>query len=183
MARRPRGSRHLLRPRGHERKGGPIARAARKETGLGDRRANRRTRVSRQPRIRLTTGLSDRIAEWSPHPTGTPSNPSSAADVSRSSVPMATPTIDVQQLWKSYDGKPALQGLFLDAYPGEILGLIGPNGAGKTTTIKILVGLLRPDYGGERVQRRHIPPGPTTDKGGNRYMPDGPPLPEEPDPH
>src|SRR5213078_1301626 len=24
-------------------------------------------------------------------------------------------TIDVQQLWKSYEGKPALQGLFLDA--------------------------------------------------------------------
>jgi len=57
------------------------------------------------------------------------------------------PAIELQQLWKSYDGKPALQGLSLDAYPSEILGLIGPNGAGKTTTLKILVGLLRPDYG------------------------------------
>ena len=41
----------------------------------------------------------------------------------------------------------SLQGLFLDAWPGEIVGLIGPNGAGKTTTLKILVGLLRPDHG------------------------------------
>src|SRR5947199_125608 len=48
----------------------------------------------------------------------------------------------MQQLWKSYDGQPALQGLSLEAYAGEILGLIGPNGAGKTTTLKILVGLL-----------------------------------------
>ena len=49
-------------------------------------------------------------------------------------------TIDVQQLWKSYERKPALQGLSLDARAGEIVGLIGPNGAGKTTTLKILVG-------------------------------------------
>src|SRR2546428_13392394 len=60
-------------------------------------------------------------------------------------------TIELQQLWKSYDGKPSLQGLFFDARPGEIVGLIGPNGAGKTTTLKSLVGLLRPDYGLFRV--------------------------------
>src|SRR2546426_962196 len=45
---------------------------------------------------------------------------------------MPLPAIELQQLWKSYDGQPALQGLSLEAYPSEILGLIGPNGAGKT---------------------------------------------------
>lgn len=30
---------------------------------------------------------------------------------------------------------------------GEAYGLLGPNGAGKTTTIRMIVGLLRPDYG------------------------------------
>src|SRR5437870_4527584 len=50
-----------------------------------------------------------------------------------------TLAIDVQQLWKAYEGTPALQGLTLQAWKGEILGLIGPNGAGKTTTLKILV--------------------------------------------
>src|SRR5947209_12555704 len=64
-----------------------------------------------------------------------------------STIRMPLPAIELQQLWKSYDGQPALQGLSLEAYPSEILGLIGPNGAGKTTTLKILVGLLRPDYG------------------------------------
>jgi ABC-2 type transport system ATP-binding protein len=91
---------------------------------------------------------------------------------------MATPTIDLQQLWKSYDGKPALQGLFLDAYPGEILGLIGPNGAGKTTTIKILVGLLRPDYGLVRVKGYDVLVDPVTYKADIGYMPEAPTLPE-----
>src|SRR5205809_6432707 len=62
----------------------------------------------------------------------------------------------MQQLWKSYDGQPALQGLSLEAYAGEILGLIGPNGAGKTTSLKILVGLLRPDYGIVRVRGHDV---------------------------
>src|SRR5437667_429791 len=69
---------------------------------------------------------------------------------------MPLPAIELQQLWKSYDGQPALQGLSLEAYPSEILGLIGPNGAGKTTTLKILVGLLRPDYGIVRVRGHDV---------------------------
>jgi ABC-2 type transport system ATP-binding protein len=86
--------------------------------------------------------------------------------------------IDVQQLWKSYDGKPALQGLFLDARPGEIVGLIGPNGAGKTTTIKILVGLLRPDHGIVRVNGQDVLADPVTYKKDIGYMPEAPTLPE-----
>jgi ABC-2 type transport system ATP-binding protein len=86
--------------------------------------------------------------------------------------------IDVQQLWKSYDEKPALQGLFLDARPGEIVGLIGPNGAGKTTTLKILVGLLRPDYGAVRVNGQDVLADPVTYKTNIGYMPEAPTLPE-----
>jgi len=87
-------------------------------------------------------------------------------------------TIDVQQLWKSYEGKPALQGLFLDARAGEIVGLIGPNGAGKTTTLKILVGLLRPDYGVVRVKDHDVLVDPVSYKADIGYMPEAPTLPE-----
>ena len=89
-----------------------------------------------------------------------------------------TLTIDVQQLWKSYEGKPALQGLFLDARAGEIVGLIGPNGAGKTTTLKILVGLLRPDYGQVRVKGQDVLADPVRYKADVGYMPEAPTLPE-----
>jgi len=89
-----------------------------------------------------------------------------------------TLTIDIQQLWKSYDGKPALQGLFLDANAGEIVGLIGPNGAGKTTTLKILVGLLRPDYGIVRVNGHDVLVDPVGYKKDVGYMPEAPTLPE-----
>ena len=86
--------------------------------------------------------------------------------------------IDVQQLWKSYDGKPALQGLSLDAREGEIFGLIGPNGAGKTTTLKILVGLLRPDAGIVRVKGHDVLADPVSYKADIGYMPEAPTLPE-----
>ncbi len=91
---------------------------------------------------------------------------------------MALLTIDLQQLWKSYDGTAALQGLFLDARAGEIVGLIGPNGAGKTTTLKILVGLLRPDYGIVRVNGHDVLADPVAYKKDIGYMPEAPTLPE-----
>src|SRR5437762_13910933 len=87
-------------------------------------------------------------------------------------------TIDVQQLWKSYEGKPALQGLFLDARAGEIVGLIGPNGAGKTTTLKILVVLLQPDYGVVRVKDHDVLADPVSYKADIGNMAEAPTLSE-----
>jgi ABC-2 type transport system ATP-binding protein len=53
----------------------------------------------------------------------------------------------IEELSKSYGGRPALAGLSLEVAGGEILGFIGPNGAGKTTTIKIVAGLAFADSG------------------------------------
>jgi len=88
------------------------------------------------------------------------------------------PVLNIQNLWKAYDGSPALQGLFLASYPGEIFGLIGPNGAGKTTTIKILVGLLRPEAGEIRLLGEDILRDPVSYKTKIGYMPEAPTLPE-----
>ncbi len=41
----------------------------------------------------------------------------------------------------------AVKCLDLHVMPGEIFGFLGPNGAGKTTVIKMMVGILEPDYG------------------------------------
>jgi ABC-2 type transport system ATP-binding protein len=59
------------------------------------------------------------------------------------------PIIEIRDLSKTYKGsdEPAIKGISLDIFPGEIFGLLGPNGAGKTTTISILCGLFQPDSG------------------------------------
>jgi ABC-2 type transport system ATP-binding protein len=55
--------------------------------------------------------------------------------------------IATQELSKSYNGKPALQGLDLEVPRGAIYGFLGRNGAGKTTTLKLLLGMISPDAG------------------------------------
>jgi ABC-2 type transport system ATP-binding protein len=70
--------------------------------------------------------------------------------------------LKIHHLFKSYNGRPALQGLDMQLKKGEIYGLLGPNGAGKTTTLKILAGLISSDSGdifvnGERFHRDHSP--------------------------
>jgi ABC-2 type transport system ATP-binding protein len=55
--------------------------------------------------------------------------------------------LELQSLFKSYRGIPAIQDVSFKVAPGEIVGFLGPNGAGKSTTVKIITGLLRPDDG------------------------------------
>ena len=55
--------------------------------------------------------------------------------------------IEVRQLYKSFDGFPALNGLDLHAPRGAVYGLVGPNGAGKSTLIRHLAGIYRQDRG------------------------------------
>jgi ABC-2 type transport system ATP-binding protein len=60
---------------------------------------------------------------------------------------MSDSAILVSDLQKSFGSLKAVQGVSLEAHPGEILSLLGPNGAGKSTTISMLSGLLEPDGG------------------------------------
>jgi ABC-2 type transport system ATP-binding protein len=61
------------------------------------------------------------------------------------SIPVAA--IEIQNLQKSYNGVPAVDGLSITVPQGCFFGFLGPNGAGKTTTIKMLMGLAQPDAG------------------------------------
>lgn len=58
-----------------------------------------------------------------------------------------TPLLKIENLHKSYSGKPVVNGLSFHVNKGEIVGLLGPNGAGKTTAFYMTIGLIRPDKG------------------------------------
>jgi ABC-2 type transport system ATP-binding protein len=55
--------------------------------------------------------------------------------------------LQLDDIWKSYRGVPAVRALTLHASPGTVVGLLGPNGSGKSTTVRMIVGLLRPNRG------------------------------------
>ncbi|WP_090856086.1 ABC transporter ATP-binding protein [Paraliobacillus sp. PM-2] len=53
-----------------------------------------------------------------------------------------TSVLKIENLTKSFNGKPVLVGVDFEVYRGQIIGYIGPNGAGKSTTVKIMLGLI-----------------------------------------
>ena len=63
------------------------------------------------------------------------------------SADTTAPVIDVNDLVKSFDGKPVVKGISIQVHKGEIVGFLGPNGSGKTTSIRMMCGLLTPDSG------------------------------------
>ncbi|HTZ59582.1 MAG TPA: ABC transporter ATP-binding protein [Acidobacteriaceae bacterium] len=60
---------------------------------------------------------------------------------------MASLTIDVSQLRKTYGNRAAVRDLTLQVARAEAFGFLGPNGAGKSTSIKMLLGLVKPTSG------------------------------------
>ena len=56
-------------------------------------------------------------------------------------------TVTCRSVTKRFGDFVALDGVDLDVYENEILGIIGPNGAGKTTLLNCLEGLDEPTSG------------------------------------
>lgn len=60
---------------------------------------------------------------------------------------MSDVLVQVNNLYKYYGPKKALDNVNLTIGSGKIIGLLGPNGSGKTSLIKILNGLMQPSAG------------------------------------
>jgi D-xylose transport system ATP-binding protein len=58
-----------------------------------------------------------------------------------------TPLVEMRDIHLSFGGIKAVDGVTVDLYPGEVVGLLGHNGAGKSTLIKCLSGAYHHDSG------------------------------------
>ena len=55
--------------------------------------------------------------------------------------------IRAMNITKTFGQTKAINGLTVDISCGSRVALLGPNGAGKSTVLKLLVGLMKPDFG------------------------------------
>ena len=67
--------------------------------------------------------------------------------------------LEVAEISLSFGGFRALRAVSLVADRGAITGLIGPNGSGKSTLLNVVSGVLAPDRGEVRLDRRRLPLG------------------------
>ncbi|MFP4146469.1 MAG: ABC transporter ATP-binding protein [Halorhodospira sp.] len=74
------------------------------------------------------------------------------------------PAIQVRGLGTRISGTVVHDGLDLDVWPGEILGLVGGSGSGKSVLLRTLIGLLRPERGEIRIHGQR--PDPLHDRSG-----------------
>lgn len=64
--------------------------------------------------------------------------------------------VEVRNLGVRFGKNQILNGIDLDVYRGEILGLIGASGSGKTTLLRRIIGLSKPNAGTVRVLGRKV---------------------------
>ena len=55
--------------------------------------------------------------------------------------------VAARDLSKRWGAHRAVDGVSLEVFDHEVMGLLGPNGSGKSTILRILAGYLRPSAG------------------------------------
>jgi phospholipid/cholesterol/gamma-HCH transport system ATP-binding protein len=62
-------------------------------------------------------------------------------------MPTLTPVISVRQVVNRFGAQVVHDGVDLDVYPGEVLGIVGGSGSGKSVLLRTMLGLHRPNAG------------------------------------
>ena len=86
------------------------------------------------------------------------------------------PVVQVENLYRFYGSRCAVQDLTFSLAKGEVLGLLGPNGAGKTSTLQMLAGNLAPSGGRILIDGVDLLDEPLKAKAAIGYLPEVPPL-------
>jgi branched-chain amino acid transport system ATP-binding protein len=66
------------------------------------------------------------------------------------------PLLSVVDVSKHFGGLRAVDGVYFELFPGEILGILGPNGAGKTVLFNLISGVYEPTSGEIRFNNHRI---------------------------
>jgi branched-chain amino acid transport system ATP-binding protein len=69
---------------------------------------------------------------------------------------MTQPFLEIEAVQKNFGGLSAISEVSFSMGREEVLGLIGPNGAGKTTLLRLVMAILKPDYGAIRFKGKEI---------------------------
>lgn len=86
--------------------------------------------------------------------------------------------LSAEALAKRYNGRAVVKDISISVDSGEVVGLLGPNGAGKTTSFYMLVGLIRCDAGGIRLNGADLTRAPMHSRArlGLGYLPQEPSI-------
>ena len=98
--------------------------------------------------------------------------PDMALDITNGNIQNNTkPILKMEKVSKAFGGVQALDGVSVEVYPGDILGIIGPNGSGKTTIVNSITGFIKPTSGSVYFKNKEItgmPPHKIADMGVTR---------------
>lgn len=67
-----------------------------------------------------------------------------------------TPLVEMRDIRVAFGGVHAVDGVTVDLYQGEVVGLVGGNGAGKSTLMRALSGAHPPDSGEIRIDGQPV---------------------------
>ena len=84
--------------------------------------------------------------------------------------------LQLVSLTKRFGSYQAVNNLNLQVPQGLLYAFLGPNGAGKTTTLRMVAGLLKPDFGDALILGRSITRTPKATKQVLAYLPEEPML-------
>ncbi len=84
--------------------------------------------------------------------------------------------LKIENLYKWYGSKLAVNNISLELKKGEVLGFIGPNGAGKSTTMRMLTGFLPISKGKIEIDGIDITKNAELAKSKFGYLPENAPL-------
>lgn len=80
--------------------------------------------------------------------------PSRVRNVGKLAKEGEPPLLKLTNIHFAYNGKDVLNGINLEAFPGEVLTIMGRNGSGKSTLLKCVMGMLQPAKGNIQVRGR-----------------------------